>query len=120
MKDYPNNLLEEIQIWQEFRTSLSSLFPSRKTSIIELIDSLSSNHNCSSPVELSESELFSRNYSSIYKAINQSFYDGEESNQEGKAQQRKQLYSLVFPPINQEINLPFYLLGLDSTPIPRP
>ena len=120
MKDYPTNLLEEIQIWQEFRTSLSSLFPSRKTSIIELIDSLSSNHNCSSPVELSESELFSRNYSSIYKAINQSFYDGEESNQEGKAQQRKQLYSLVFPPINQEINLPFYLLGLDSTPIPRP
>ena len=93
MKDYPTNLLEEIQTWQEFRTSLSSLFPSRKTSIIELIDSLSSNHNCSSPVELSESELFSRNYSSIYKAINQSFYDGEESNQEEKAQQRKQLYS---------------------------
>ncbi len=120
MKDYPTNLLEEIQMWQEFRTSLSSLFPRRKNSIMDLIDTLSSNHSSSSPVELSESELFPRNYSSIYKAINQSFDDGEESNKEKKAQQIKQLHSLVFSPINQLINLPFHLLGLDSTPIPRP
>ena len=120
MKDYPLNLLEEIQTWQEFRNSLSSLFPSRKTSIIELIDSLSSNHNCSSPVELSESELFQHHYSSIYKGINESFFDDKEANKDNKKQQRKQLHQLIFSTLNQQIDLPFNLLGLDSTPLPRP
>ena len=100
MKDYPQYLLEEIKTWQDFRTSLSSLFLERKTSIIELIDSLSSNHNCSSPVELSTSELFPRHYSSIYKGINQSFYDDKEANKDKKKQQRKQLHQLIFSTIN--------------------
>ncbi len=117
MKDYPTNLLEEIKTWQDFRTSLSSLFPRRKNSIMDLIDSNSCHHSSSSPVELSTSELFPRNYSSVYKAINQSFYHSEET---GIIQQRKQVQQLIFSTIKQEINFPFYLLGIDVTPAPRP
>lgn len=58
MKDYPSHLVEEIIGWHKFRQLLSSLFPKRKNAIIDLIDSNSCNDSSSSPVELSESDLF--------------------------------------------------------------
>lgn len=117
MKDYPSHLVEEIIGWHKFRQLLSSLFPKRKNAIIDLIDSNSCNDSSSSPVELSDSDLFTRNYSSVYKAINLSFNHRKKLQ---FIQQRKQVHQLIFSTINQEINFPFHLLGLDSTPTPRP
>ena len=117
MKDYPPHFLEKIKIWQKFRQSLSSLFPKRSNSIMDLIDSNSCNDSSSSPVQLSCNDLFTRNYSSVYKAINESFDYGEEQR---LIQQRKQVHSLIFSTINQEINCRFHLLGIDVTPTPRP
>ncbi len=111
MKDYPSHLVEEIIGWHKFRQLLSSLFPKRKNAIIDLIDSNSCNDSSSSPVELSDSDLFTRNYSSVYKAINQSF---NHSKKLQFIQQRKQVHQLIFSTINQEINFPFHLLGLEG------
>ena len=117
MQPKPINCHNDLEKWHSFRQLLSSLFPQRKNAIIDLIDSNSSPQSSSSPVELSENDLFSRNYSSVYKAIEHSF---NQSNKQQQQQQRKQKQNLIYSTINQEITLPFYLLGIDVTPTPRP
>ena len=54
----------------EFREVLYGLFPKRKDAIMNLLDALTSHgHRCRSIVQLSHSEFFQRQYSSITDAI---------------------------------------------------
>ncbi len=105
------NLNDEIEKWLEFRQSLLALFDTRKDTVIDLIDSLSSNRYAQQAVQLSENELFSRNYNSLYKAIEQSF----KNNYKLKKTQKRKQQELIYSTLNGSNNLPFHLLGLDAT-----
>ena len=109
------NLNDEIEKWLEFRQSLLALFDARKDTVIDLIDSLSSNRYAQQAVQLSENELFSRNYNSLYKAINHSF----KQNKTLKKTQKSKQQQLIYSTLNESNNLPFHLLGLDATSLSR-
>ena len=105
------NLNDEIEKWLEFRQSLLALFDARKDAVRDLIDSLSSNRYAQQAVQLSENELFSRNYNSLYKAINHSFKQNKTLKKTQKSKRQQSIYSTL----NESNNLPFHLLGLDAT-----
>lgn len=109
------NLNDEIEKWLEFRQSLLALFDARKDAVRDLIDSLSSNRYAQQAVQLSENELFSRNYNSLYKAINHSF----KQNKNLKKTQKSKRQQLIYSTLNESNNLPFHLLGLDATSLSR-
>ncbi len=54
---------------QNFRRELYNLIPKRADAAMELIDSLSSDTEADSVVQLSENSLFRRTYNSIYDGI---------------------------------------------------
>lgn len=71
-----NKALEKLNL---FRQNLYNLFPKRRDAILNLIDSISSYaHKCNSVVELSESPLFERKYSSITDAIAEGLHHSEK------------------------------------------
>ena len=71
MKNQENSQsIKEFLCWRE---NLYHGVNSRKETVIELVDALSSNSIASSVVELSENPLFRRDYNSLYKGI-QEFY----------------------------------------------
>ena len=78
----------EVEKWNNFRNSLSSLFPKRTEAVMNLIDSLSSNFSAHTAVQLSENDLFNYNYNSLYKGINTSFFDKNEQKKNNKNQNK--------------------------------
>ncbi|MCP4696877.1 MAG: hypothetical protein GY862_08525 [Gammaproteobacteria bacterium] len=54
---------------QNFRQELYNLIPKRADAAMELIDSLSSDTEAGSVVQLSTNSLFRRTYNSVYDAI---------------------------------------------------
>ncbi len=103
--------------FRSFRQRLRKLFKSYGDSIIDLIDALASNSNgASSPVELSLSPLFERTYSSIYKAIENSFSFND--NKKKKRNKLKNLTRLIAEVTPQPDKRPFYLFTTDTTPPP--
>lgn len=64
-----------IAIFQRFRHRLYTSLPNRRDTLMDLLDALSSNQTARSPVEVSLNPLFRRNYSALYKAVEQfNFY----------------------------------------------
>ena len=67
MKNQENSQsIKEFLCWRE---NLYHGVKTRKETVIELVDALSSNSTATSVVELSEHPLFQRDYNSLYKAI---------------------------------------------------
>jgi hypothetical protein len=97
---------------------------------MDLLDALSSNQTARSPVELSLNSLFRRDYSALYKAIEQFNFnrdctpDTDEGNcpsQEAEQIKKQQaLLPLIAEVIPAPVQRDFYLFGLDVTPVPRP
>ena len=58
-----------VQEFCHWREQLYNALGSRRESVMELLDSLASNLQASSVVELSLNPLFRRNYNSLYKGI---------------------------------------------------
>ena len=77
---------------------------------MDLVDSLSSNTHSHSVVELSLNTCFRRGYSSLFKAI--ADYQPEEA--------KKNLAKLAAPYLSEPVQRPFWLLGVDVTPVSRP
>jgi len=69
---------------QNFRQELYNLIPKRADAAMELTDSLSSNTEAGSAVQLSMNSLFRRTYNSIYDAIKNFFRKSEDSCEEEK------------------------------------
>ncbi len=119
-----------IEIFQQFRHRLYTSLPNRRDTLMDLLDALSSNQTAHSPVELSLNPLFRRNYSALYKAVAQfNFHPngacvlGENTGSPEAVEQLKKQQSLqqvIAEIIPTPERRPFYLLGLDVTPIPRP
>ncbi len=87
------------------------------------VDAISANTTARSPVELSLSPLFSREYSALYKGI-QAYRKVSESNPREAEKQQKAGIEARLGAIGTVIETPkhrkFHLFGVDVTPMPRP
>jgi len=109
----------------KFRQQIYESFPLRADATMNLLDSLCANTAARSVVELSLNGPFDREYSSVHDAIDRfapaagnqdRTAEGEECRQARTA--RVRLVAEHIPPPSQE--RPFWLLGVDTTPNPRP
>ncbi len=106
---------------QQFRQELYHLLPARRDALLDVLDALCSSPEARSVVELSLNPLFRRGYSSLTDAIDQ-FFQARDPAQEAAErraweQQVAQLIGRYLPAPQQR---PFWLLGTDVVPIPRP
>ena len=64
-----NDYNQSRQEFEQFREKLYQSFNYRRDTVMELVDALAANTTARSPVELSLSPLFQREYSALYKGI---------------------------------------------------
>ena len=115
MKNQENSQsIKEFLCWRE---NLYHGVNSRKETVIELVDALSSNSTATSVVELSEHPLFRRDYNSLYKGIQEFLPDKNDDNY---SQQVNYLLEAVSQTIPTPVSRNFHLFGIDTTPCPRP
>ena len=62
-----------IKNFEEFRRWLRASFPKRRDALLELTDAIAGNTRFKSPVALSLSSLFSRQYPSLHDAVDNFF-----------------------------------------------
>lgn len=93
---------------EQFRPELYQNFNNRADTLMELVDAICSNPNAQSIVEYSLTPCFRRSYSTIFKAINELKWDDLATAR------------LLAPYLPRPRQRPFWLLGVDVTPQPRP
>ncbi len=101
----------------EFRNELYETFNKRADATMDLIDAISGNQTATSPVQLSLSPLFRRQYASIHDAVD-NFYVSKTAKYRRTEQQQKIMRvtsSLIPEPGTRN----FYLFGADATSQPR-
>jgi len=98
----------ETDLLSQFQEILYQNLDNRADAIFELLDALSSNRDAKSPVELSLSPHFRREYPSVYSAI-QGFNLSPEA--------QRELLGMIAPEPEER---PFWLFSTDTTPHPRP
>ena len=111
------NLGQSVPDFLTWRTQLYHALGSRRSSVMDLLDSLASNLQASTVPELSLNPLFRRNYNSLYKGI-QDFLPPLNHPDYEKAVDG--LFSVVSATVPAPVNRKFYLFGVDVTPCPRP
>jgi hypothetical protein len=112
---------ENISQLQQFREELYWLLPARRDALLDLLDALSGSPYAHSVVELSLSPLFRREYSSISDAIDHVFQPSSpEKADEERWVWKKELARLIGRCLPAPRHRPFWLLGTDGVPIPRP
>ena len=98
----------QIHYLTQFRYTLYQNFNKRADSLMDLLDALCSTPHARSPVELSLSPHFRRDYSALFKAI--ATYDPEAQS----------LAHLAAPHLVAPQERSFWLFATDVTPQPRP
>jgi hypothetical protein len=93
---------------KQFRQRLYQNFNNRADTLMELVDGICSNPDARSVVEYSLTPCFRRSYSTIFKAINEMRWDDGH------------IARLVAPYLPRPKSKPYWLLGSDVTPQPRP
>ena len=93
---------------EQFRQQLYQNFNKRADALIELVDALCSYPEANSVVELSLAACFRRGHASLYAAIADFKWEEEA------------MARLAAPYVTQPKQRPFWLLGADVTPQPRP
>jgi hypothetical protein len=105
---------------EQFRLDLYDLLAYRPDALLDLIDALASNTFARSVVELSLSVLFRRGHSSLPDAIDNFFQasatETEAAERQSWAQALMRLSGSYLPPPQAR---PFWLWGIDVTPLPR-
>ena len=90
---------------------------------MDLVDAIAANTTARSPVELSLSPLFAREYSALYKGIQELSRRTETDSQEAEKTEKIQIEARTLA-IAELIPTPkqkqFYLWAIDVTPLPRP
>lgn len=92
----------------QFRDRLYHNLNNRADTLMELVDAMCSNSTAQSVVEYTLTPCFRRTYTALYKAIDVCRW------------QDKQLAQLLAPYLPRPQQRPFWLLGVDVTPQPRP
>ena len=105
----------------QFRTELYESLPYRADALMDLIDALSSNTTARSAIELSLNPLFRRQHSSLPDAIDNWFQAKASEDVVAERWSRQlMLARLMGPYLPEPTGRPFWLLGIDVTPVPRP
>ncbi len=112
-----NPICQYIKHFQVWRSQLYNFLGSRRETVMELIDSLSSNQQANSVVELSLNPLFQRNYNSLYKGIQEFLPEETDDNYEELTKNLLTTVSQTIPPPQSRH---FNLFGIDATPVSRP
>ena len=112
-----SKLAPDVQDFLRWRRQLYNALGSRRSSVMELLDSLASNLQASSVAELSLNPLFHRNYNSLYQGI-QGFLPSP--NYPNYAKDIDSLFSVISATVPTPNERHFYLFGVDVTPFPRP
>lgn len=107
----------DVQLFQEWRVQLENSLGLRRETLLELLDSLSSNQQATSVVELSLNPLFRRDYNSLYKGIQEFLPQPTSEKYETQVNLLLEAISLTLP---RGESRDFNLLGIDTTPLPRP
>ncbi len=107
-------MVKEFLSW---RKNLYNGLNARRETVIELVDALSSNQQAASVVELSLNPLFRRDYNSLYKGIKEFLPHQTDDKYKGQV---NCLLDAVSQTIPQTKSRSFNLLGIDTTPYPRP
>jgi hypothetical protein len=106
---------------QQFREELYQFLPARPDALVDLLDALSSSPNARSVVELSLSPLFRREYSSVSDAIDNFFQASSPAKWDQERRPwEKEVARLIGRYLLAPQQCPFWLLGTDVVPIPRP
>ena len=92
----------------QFRHRLYHNFSNRADTLMELVDAMCSNPTARSVVEYTLTPCFRRTYTALYKAIDECRWE------------EQQLARLLAPYLPRPQQRPFWLLGVDVTPQPRP
>ena len=100
-----------------WRSDLYKALGSRRSSVMELLDSLSSNWQASTVVELSLNPLFRRDYNSLYQGIQDFLPTPDHPDYQ---QAIDGLFSVVSATVPPPVERTFHLFGVDVTPCPRP
>ena len=105
---------------EQFRLDLYEVLSHRRDALLDLIDAVASNTFARSVIELSLSPLFRRQYSSVPDAIDNFFQaTGPELELAERRVQEQALMGLIGPYLPPPQTRPFWLWGIDVTPIPR-
>ena len=118
-----NNYNQSRQEFEQFRNKLYQSFNYRRDTVMDLVDAIAANTTARSPVELSLSSLFPRDYSALYKGIQelnrttQTESTEVEKKQKSPMSARIQAIAELIPTPKQK---QFYLWAMDVTPLPRP
>ncbi len=107
----------DVKKFLEWREQLTDALNYRRETVIELLDALSSNQQAASVVELSLNSLFRRDHNSLYKGIQEFLPPQTDDKYEQQVNRLLDAISFTIPtPIYRHFNL----LGIDTTPYPRP
>ncbi len=90
-----NELKESIEKFTHFRQDLYDCFDARQDTVMDLLDALASNNSVRSTVELSLNPLFRRDYSALYKAIEEVFSRDEANPELDNSRPKKQVEQLL-------------------------
>ena len=117
----PLNIDKDVTRLLGFRQELSASFSTQAGATMNLIDALSGNTKATSVAELSLNPIFSYQYASVYEAIDQFFIASTPPKaQEERLKKEIDLMNLILPYLPAPVCRNFWLLGLDTTPAPRP
>jgi hypothetical protein len=100
--------MENTKNLTQFRKEVYQNFNKRADTLMDLLDAICSQTRTRSVVELSLQNCFRRSYSAIFKAMDE-YRPGEDD-----------LAHLARPYLPTSQQYPFWLLGVDVTPQPRP
>ena len=107
----------DVKKFLEWREQLTDALNYRRETVIELLDALSSNQQATSVVELSLNSLFRREHNSLYKGIQEFLPPQTDDKYEQQVNRLLAAVSFTIPPNKSRY---FNLLGIDTTPYPRP
>ncbi len=118
-----NDYNQSQQELKQFREKLYQSFNYRRDTVMDLVDAIAANTTARSPVELSLSPLFRREYSALYKGIQELSLTTHSDSTEAEKSQIAQIEARI-QAIAELIPTPkqkqFYLWAIDVTPLPRP
>ena len=114
-------MCDAVQRLVEFRETLYKTFSYRADATMDLIDAMAGNSSAASPVELSLSSLFPRQYSSLHDAVDNFFIPSNAVKVQEDRQEHQRIRMRI---VAEQLPVPtgrnFYLFGLDTTGQPRP
>ena len=115
-----NDYNQSRQEFKQFREKLYQSFNYRRDTLMDLVDALAANTTARSPVERSLSSLFQREYSALYKGIQelsrttQSDSTEADKSQKSSVEERISAIAELIPTPKQN---KFYLWAIDVTPV---